>query len=192
MTGAQKPFHAACFRCSVCSCKLAVHSFERTEAWVLFCKPHFKQHLLTATKGSSSSVAPPPGSTTIGLYGAAFYSGDESHCRVCTKRVYHNEMAIASCRSGGENYEFCYHRTCFCCTDCGTGPLRPDQYELELQHHETSMPGNTDDHAPSSEGDRKKKVRVTSGTLLCKVHFNARRMAKSCSGAGGAVTEAVS
>ena len=78
-----------------------------------------------------------------------YIASEDRNCRRCGKRVYANEQATARSHCDAELQV--YHRSCFRCADCNRGPLRPDDWVVEAE----------------------------TGTLLCSVHFAARRSAKN-------------
>jgi len=123
--GIDKVFHKECFRCNVCGCKLSSANYESSDEWAVFCKPHFKQHLLKHTKGSNATSAP----SCMQTSSATVFN--PTRCVRCGKSVYQTERAVATYRSRGEEYDLLFHTSCFRCKQCNCGPLRPGQWEVD-------------------------------------------------------------
>ena len=159
--------HTQCFRCSRCQCKLGMHTFERDEAGALYCKAHFAQaraeHGQAAQVGERAAAsdaapslpaqqpAPPPPVNRHGVHRpptlvGAWVAHRSKRCQRCEKTVYDNEcISVEVHAARGYGDDLHFHRACFRCEDCGTQLRQGGTHEL------------------------------LGTTLLCRVHFAARR-----------------
>ena len=93
------------------------------------------------------------------LYASGHNGG--AKCVRCGETVYAAEMMVARAHDKGQADDQVFHRRCFKCKDCGRGPLRPDDWAIE----------------------------VRTGDLCCMVHFAARRNAEVAEAVAPAAVE---
>ena len=105
-----------------------MHSYERSDAGQLYCKPHFKQFLhenmpkANLADGGGGS-AHHPGVVAFRVQGAT--------CVRCATKVYAAEMMIARAHQGDQGDELIFHNKCFRCHDCNRGPLRQGDWVVD-------------------------------------------------------------